>query len=345
MDILIKGERDQSMNPHMEEFFELFSDSILPHSEIKPVEKLLIGDRRILRYRLHREKILELGIVEHMNTPEPIKEIFRKILSPSYEQKRRIEIMAIANGTPDSFYSGSRFMDNLSGLSEILDQKPDIIDVGGESTRPGSLEVQPAEEIKRLKPLIEYISGSSDIRISLDTRHPEVVERYISEIDIINDISGFRSGRMIEIASEHKLDCVVMHMKGTPENMNHLTDYSDLYYEISEFLLERTYQMLEKNISKEKIILDPGIGFSKTYSQNIKILKNIQRFDFGLKTLVGASRKSFIGKITSDPPEKRLSGSIAAAVWCALNGVNIIRTHDPGETRKALDVISTIQGG
>ncbi len=332
------------MNPNMGEFFELFSDSFIPLSEITPAGKLLIGDKKILHYRLQRETILNLGIVEYLNAPEPIKDLYRKCLSPSYKEKRRIEIMAIVNGTPDSFYSGSRFMGNLGGLSEILDQKPDIIDVGGESTRPGSMEIQPAEEIKRLKPIIEYISGSSDIRISLDTRHPEVVERYVSEIDMINDISGFRSGRMIEIASENKLDCVVMHMRGTPWNMNQLTDYSDIYYEISEFLLERTHQMLEKNIMMENIILDPGIGFSKTYSQNINILKNIHKFDFGLKTLVGASRKSFIGRITDDPPEKRLSGSLAAAVWCAMNGVDIIRTHDPGETRRALDVISAIQG-
>ncbi|MCL4438381.1 MAG: dihydropteroate synthase, partial [Candidatus Thermoplasmatota archaeon] len=254
------------------------------------------------------------------------------------------EIMAIVNSTPDSFYEGSRFLHNMKGLTEILDQKPDIIDIGGESTRPGSTEVHYEEEIKRLKPLIEYISGSCDIPISLDTRHPEVLEKFVSEVDIINDISGFRSDRMISIAAENDLECVLMHMKGTPENMNQFTSYSNIFLEISEFFMERINQMLEKGVRKGNIILDPGIGFSKTYQQNLQLLKNIRRFDFGLRTLVGASRKSFIGRITGEKPEGRLSGSLAAAVWCSINGVSIVRTHDPGETRKALDVVSAIRG-
>ncbi len=324
--------------------FELFSESRIPVSEVTPVEKISAGKKELFLYRLERSVLINLGILEYLNAPESVKDIYRMGLNSRQDTLKRTEIMAIVNSTPDSFYEGSRFLHNMKGLTEILDQKPDIIDIGGESTRPGSTEVHYEEEIKRLKPLIEYISGSCDIPISLDTRHPEVLEKFVSEVDIINDISGFRSDRMISIAAENDLECVLMHMKGTPENMNQFTSYSNIFLEISEFFMERINQMLEKGVRKGNIILDPGIGFSKTYQQNLQLLKNIRRFDFGLRTLVGASRKSFIGRITGEKPEGRLSGSLAAAVWCSINGVSIVRTHDPGETRKALDVVSAIRG-
>jgi dihydropteroate synthase len=344
MDILIRGDSKGQLQDEASSFFELYSESRIPVSKITPTQKISLGNRELYLYRLEKDTILDLGVLEFINAPEHLREIYSMEINNKNDHLKRTEIMAIVNSTPDSFYEGSRFLHNMKGLTEILDQKPDIIDIGGESTRPGSTEVHYEEEIKRLKPLIEYISGSCDIPISLDTRHPEVLEKFVSEVDIINDISGFRSDRMISIAAENDLECVLMHMKGTPENMNQFTSYSNIFLEISEFFMERINQMLEKGVRKGNIILDPGIGFSKTYQQNLQLLKNIRRFDFGLRTLVGASRKSFIGRITGEKPEGRLSGSLAAAVWCSINGVSIVRTHDPGETRKALDVVSAIRG-
>ncbi|MDS0257192.1 dihydropteroate synthase [Thermoplasmatales archaeon AK] len=246
------------------------------------------------------------------------------------------KLMGIVNATPDSFYSGSRLSVNHMLLDSMLDAKPDIIDVGGESTRPGSLPVSPEIEQKRVKPVIDYISQVSNIPISLDSRNWKTVEAFIDQISYINDISGFTNERMITVASRSGASCIVMHMVGTPQTMMHNTKYDFLEYEIIQFLLERASVLERNGVSREKIILDPGIGFSKDSGENLRIIHNLNSFKVGFPLLVGTSRKSFIGRLTGKDPEQRLPGTIASALECARNGADILRVHDPLEIRDAL---------
>ncbi len=254
-------------------------------------------------------------------------------------------VMAVANATPDSFHPGSRLDETNRLLDSLLDAKPDIIDVGGESTRPGSGELSTQEEIARVKPVIEHIASSSDIPISLDTRHPEVLEHFAGKVQYANDISGFRDNRMISIAADHSLRCITMHMRGTPADMQKRTDYVDLVPEVISYLIESAERLEEAGVNRQDIIMDPGIGFSKNFTGNLEILSEIQSFFVGYQTLVGASRKSFIGKITGEETSGRLPGTLAVTAFLAQKGVDIIRVHDPKENIQLLKVLKAVTEG
>jgi len=256
-------------------------------------------------------------------------------------------IMGIVNVTPDSFYPGSRMQGKpMSGIDAILDQKPDVIDIGGESTRPGSKKLDAEAEIDRIRPVLDYVSSSSDIPVSLDTRNPETAEFALSYgIKYLNDVTGFENPEMIRIASENNLDSIVMHMRGEPENMQKLTEYGDLLFEISLFLQRRTKRMIEGGIHPSRIIVDPGIGFAKNMSGNLDIIRNVESLNRGFRVLVGASRKTFIGRITGEPVEKRLSGTLATSIYLMNGKCDIIRVHDVRENREAIDVYRAIENG
>lgn len=255
---------------------------------------------------------------------------------------KRPQIMAVANATPDSFYAGSRLDSSSKLLDALIDSSPDIIDIGGESTRPGSLELSVEEEISRIKPVIGHVTSTSNIPVSLDTRHPEVLSFFADRVEYANDISGFRDSRMIDVASENSLKCITMHMQGEPHNMQDFTRYVDMVPEILAFLLESAERLSSRGIPDKNIFLDPGIGFSKDFQGNLEILNEIGSFSVGYGTLVGASRKSFIGRITGEETQGRLSGTLAVTVYLAMNGVNIIRAHDPKENLQALKVLEAI---
>lgn len=254
-------------------------------------------------------------------------------------------VMAVANATPDSFYPGSRLDDSNNLLDKLMDAKPDIIDVGGESTRPGSGEVSIEEEIGRIKPVIEYIQSGSEIPISLDTRHPEVLDRFADKVEFANDISGFRDQKMVEIASNHSLKCITMHMRGVPSNMQSMTDYVDVVPELISYLQQSAEFLQESGIPQNHIYIDPGIGFSKDFTGNLKILSDIDSFSIGYMTLVGASRKSFIGKISGEETTGRLPGTLAVTAFLSSHAVDIIRVHDPVENIQLLKVLKAITEG
>lgn len=248
------------------------------------------------------------------------------------------KLMGIINATPDSFYSGSRFdSEDLKRVDSIIEEKPDIIDIGGESTRPGSLPVPKDEELSRILPIIRHVSESSNIPISVDTVKPEVLESVIQfNVKYANDISGLKNGKIADLAGEHGLRYILMHMRGTPKNMQNLTSYADPVAEIMSFFYAGFEKLVKHGIKPENVIVDPGIGFAKNFDTNLEILRSSKSLNMGLDLLVGMSRKSFLGKMLNNLPEKRLNGTIATSIYLMNHGVDILRLHDISANREAL---------
>jgi len=217
--------------------------------------------------------------------------------------------------------------------------------VGGMSTRPGSEEIDIEEEIKRTIPLIKKIKKNNDVLVSIDTYRSRVAEKAIDAgADIINDISGLMlDNKMKNVAASNNADIIIMHMKGTPRDMQTNPVYEDVVEEIYSFFYSQINYAVEAGIDREKIIIDPGIGFGKTVNDNYTILKNIEEFkSLNMPVMIGASRKSFIGAVLKLLPEERLEGSLAIASYCALKGIDILRIHDVRETIRAVKVINAI---
>lgn len=247
------------------------------------------------------------------------------------------EIMGIMNMTGDSFYSGSRLLGKDLSTAEPVISGSDIVDIGGESTRPGALPVPISEEIERVKSALKFVRSIGDFPVSIDTMHHETVESMLRyEISYVNDVSGFRDDRMIKIASREGLKCIIMHMRGVPRNMMEDTSYSDVLSEVSYFLFNRARKLIENGINFNSIIIDPGIGFSKGLNENLEIFRNIRSFRGGFRLLVGHSRKSFLGKIMENDAADRLPATLSASNYLFEKGVDILRVHDPVETRFAL---------
>lgn len=260
----------------------------------------------------------------------------------------RTLVMGILNLTPDSFSDGGRFIKvgaAVSHAKKMIKEGADIIDIGGESTRPGSQPVSVEEELKRVIPIIEELS-KSDTLISIDTYKPEVAVKAVeSGASMINDVNGLRTEGMAEVASTHSIPVVVMHMQGTPKNMQEKSHYKNVVDDINSFFEERISYALEKGIKKENIILDPGIGFGKTLEHNLEIIRNLKEFKrHNLPLLVGPSRKSFIGQILDLPADERLEGTLASVVACVLNGADMVRVHDVMETVRAVKIVDAISG-
>ena len=262
-----------------------------------------------------------------------------------------ILIMGILNITPDSFYDGGFYFEKDAALRRIetmVKEGADIIDVGGMSTRPGSLPISPEEEVTRIIPMIEYIKKNYDILISADTYRSGVANKAIDAgAQIINDISGLSMDpQMAKVIAERGVSVVIMHIKGTPENMQKNPEYENVMDEIYDYLEEKTVMATGSGIKPEKIIIDPGIGFGKTLEHNLEIINKVKELKvLGYPVLIGASRKSFIGNVLDLPVEERLEGSIAAAVYSVINGVNILRVHDVKETVRAVKVAKCILNG
>jgi dihydropteroate synthase len=260
-------------------------------------------------------------------------------------------IMGILNVTPDSFSDGGIFNGFDAALSrgiEMARQGAEILDVGGESTRPGAKPVSEREEIKRILPVIKGLKRKTKAFISVDTYKPLVAKAALdSGADIINDITGLRykNNSMARLAGRYKVPVIIMHMQGNPGNMQKNPVYNDVVGEISDFFSERIKTAGQNGIKGDSIIIDPGIGFGKTLKHNLEILKRLSEFRaFGKPLLIGASRKSFIGKIVKETdPRNRLIGSVSAFIWSALNDAKILRVHDVKETVQALSVIKNIK--
>jgi len=271
-----------------------------------------------------------------------------KFLLPLYE---RTYIMGILNRTPDSFSDGGRFMDESTALNhacQMAKAGADIIDIGGQSTRPGSKPVSLAEELKRTIPIIEKISGELKVPISIDTSNSEVARQAILKgASIVNDITGLKSDTaMAGVIADSDAAVCLMHLKGVPETMQDNPWYDDLMHDIIEELRRSINIALDSGIPHERIMIDPGIGFGKTVEHNLVILKKLGMLKILDKPiLIGTSRKSFIGKVLDKDIDKRLMGTAASSALAIANGANVIRVHDVAElvdVAKTTDAIKRV---
>jgi len=258
--------------------------------------------------------------------------------------------MGILNVTPDSFSDGGKYFDKERAVEQALrmqDEGADIIDIGGESTRPGAEKISVKEEISRVVPVIEALADKVKIPLSIDTYKSAVAGAAIlSGASIINDISGLRfDPQMPRVAARHNVPVVIMHIKGTPKSMQKKPVYKSLIPEITDYLREGVEIARNAGVADDKIVIDPGIGFGKTIEHNLEIIKKLNEFS-GLEKpiLIGPSRKSFIGRILGAlPPEERLEGTAAAVALGIFNGANIIRVHDVKEMGRVARVADAIK--
>jgi len=260
-----------------------------------------------------------------------------------FELGRRPLVMGVLNVTPDSFSDGGHYRSlefAVSRAEEMVASGVDLIDIGGESTRPGSPSVPVAEELARVMPAL-YALQEAGKTLSVDTCKPEVMrEAIIAGADMINDINGFRAPGAIEAVVNSDCGLCVMHMQGTPQDMQAQPVYADVVAEVIAFLRERADALLAAGVDRERICVDPGLGFGKTVEHNYTLLRNTQRIadELGLPVLIGLSRKSMIGAVTGRPVEARMAGSLAGALAAVAQGAKIVRVHDVAETVDALKV-------
>ncbi len=251
-------------------------------------------------------------------------------------------IMGIVNVTPDSFSDGNQFLDPQAAVShalKLLDDGADILDIGGESSRPGAAPVDTAEELRRVLPVIERIRLHTDALISIDTTKAEVARQALDAgASIVNDISGLRHDpQMPVVCADRQAAVICMHMQGTPQSMQDDPRYDNVVEEIYRYLECRTAELEQQGIARNRIVVDPGIGFGKTADHNLTILANIGRFrGFGRPVLVGHSRKRFLSKVLGRKVEERLAGTVGIAIALAAQSTDIIRVHDVQATRDAI---------
>jgi dihydropteroate synthase len=277
-----------------------------------------------------------------------------KISGPNFcfDLSKKTCIMGILNVTPDSFSDGGEYFDKDSAIRHALqmaEDGADIIDIGGESTRPGSDAVDAKEEIKRTIPVIEALLKKNNVPISIDTYKSEVAKIALETgASIVNDISGLRfDSSMPSVIAKHRAPVVIMHIKGTPKNMQKNPEYDALIPEIMDYFRESIAIGVRAGINEKKIILDPGIGFGKSLEHNLEIINSIKEFKLlGKPVLIGPSRKSFIGEILGNAsPDKRLEGTGAVVALSILNGANIIRVHDVKHMAKVAKIADAILRG
>jgi dihydropteroate synthase len=266
----------------------------------------------------------------------------------SYDLNRPL-VMGILNITPDSFSDGGQYLDFDQALKRgetMIEEGVDIIDIGGESTRPGSDPVSVDEELKRITPIIKALNKNSNIVISVDTYKPRVMEQVIDMgVAMINDVFALQQPGAIEVIKKSNVGICLMHMQSTPKTMQLNPTYQDVVNEVKLFLEERANSLIAEGIQTERIILDPGFGFGKTFEHNMSLLQNLESFQtLKFPLLVGLSRKSFIRKILSGDHDDHLSGSISAAILSILKGAKIVRVHDVKETQSAIKIMQIAQG-
>lgn len=252
-------------------------------------------------------------------------------------------VMGIVNVTPDSFSDGGRFVDARSAIDHarrLVDEGADILDVGGESTRPGAEPVLIEEERRRVLPVLEGVLGWS-VPISLDTSKSALMDEALRlGVDIINDVQALAAASALNVVAAHpSCGVCLMHMRGTPLTMQSLTTYSDVMDEVKTFLADRLHLLKTLGVAAERVVIDPGIGFGKSVEQNFELLgRQAELMDLGVAVLAGWSRKSSLGAVTGRAPEDRAFGSVAAALAAILNGARIVRVHDVAATVDALKV-------
>lgn len=257
-------------------------------------------------------------------------------------------VMGILNVTPDSFSDGGQYSSYelaCQHADDMVAQGAGMIDIGGESTRPGAAEVSLADELARVIPLVKYVAAHHDVWISVDTSKPEVMRQAVAAgAHLINDVRALMEPGALEAAAELQVPICLMHMQGEPKSMQFAPTYHNVIEEVSAFLTERIEACLRAGIPRELLILDPGFGFGKSLEHNYELLAKLDCFaQFDLPILIGLSRKSMIGNLLAKPTSERLAGSLAGAMIAAQKGAHIIRVHDVTETVDMLKVLQATQ--
>jgi len=257
------------------------------------------------------------------------------------------KVMGILNITPDSFSDGGDFLSfdlAMKQAQRMVEEGVAIIDVGGESTRPGAQSVTEAEELDRVIPVIEGIAKNLAVPISIDTSKPNVMKAAVAAgAGMINDVQALRVSGAIEAVADLKVPVCLMHMQGKPRTMQEKPCYGDVLSEVKSFLSQRVNCCIAAGIPREQLLIDPGFGFGKSLDHNLVLLRGLQEFSgLGLPVLVGVSRKSMIGELLDEPADRRMFGGLAAAVLAAERGARLIRTHDVKPTVDALAVTAAI---
>jgi dihydropteroate synthase len=266
----------------------------------------------------------------------------------SLDFSQRTYIMGVLNVTPDSFSDGGKFLDTDAALRQaekMIGDGADIIDVGGESTRPFSKPVDESIETKRVVPVISAIAARFKVVISIDTCKAVVAKASLDAgAQVINDVSALRfDPDMGKVVAAEKAGLVLMHMKGIPQNMQENPEYTDVISEIKRFLADAVERARASGVGPSNILVDPGIGFGKRLEHNLRILRELSAFkELGRPVLVGTSRKSFIGSILDAPVDRRLIGTIAAIVISVMNGASVVRVHDVKEAREAISIADSV---
>lgn len=257
-------------------------------------------------------------------------------------------IMGVVNVTPDSFSDGGRFLETEAAVAQaraLVSDGADILDIGGESSRPGADEVSEQEELDRVAPVVEALVGEVGVPISIDTYKPRVARECLRlGARVVNDITGLDDPDMVEVVAEAGAGVVIMHMRGRPKTMQRDIQYADLVAEVRGFLAERAERARAAAI--EDVVIDPGIGFGKTAAHNFELLRRLGEISIpGFPILIGPSRKSFLGSLPSSLlAEDRLEGTLAAVAVGIMNGASIVRVHDVAETRRVVEVVDAIRG-
>ncbi|MFO7865607.1 MAG: dihydropteroate synthase [Candidatus Aminicenantes bacterium] len=276
------------------------------------------------------------------------KELKIQVRSRDYLLGQRTWIMGVLNVTPDSFSDGGRYLDRPHAVDrglEMWNEGADIVDIGGESTRPGAAPVPVEEELARVIPVIREIRRRSDVLISIDTTKSRVLaEAWEAGADILNDISAMRADpEMLPLAAKRQVPVILMHMRGTPQTMQNHTGYADLLAEIKSFFSSQIIRAVKAGLKKERLIIDPGIGFAKTQQQNLQLIRNLDVFSsLEVPVLIGVSKKSFLGRILNLPPEERVEGTIAASLLAMQAGAHILRVHDVAAVNRAVRTAEAI---
>lgn len=257
-------------------------------------------------------------------------------------------VMGVVNVTPDSFSDGGRYAAADAAVAHALrlvEEGADIVDIGGESTRPGAAPLAPDEEARRVLPVLEALGGCGR-PLSVDTRHPETMRAALAAgADMINDVGGFRAPGAIEAVAAGSAALCVMHMLGEPATMQAAPAYRDVVDEVRKFLAQRVDALQAAGVGRDRLVVDPGIGFGKTQADNLRLLRALDRLAaLGAPVLVGVSRKSLIGQLTGQPVDRRLAGSLGGALAAVARGARILRVHDVAATQDALAVWWAVAG-
>ncbi len=358
LNLKIEGIPPKWANLLKQEMLSLDGDAALDRRtldcSISKTDVLLMGTQKQFERLIHKLESYPYLHSLGRSLAETLKNISKTHFTLRCRKKtfylgKRTLLMGVLNVTPDSFSDGGLFLDPSRAVEhglKMAEEGADLIDIGGESTRPGSKPLDAEEELRRVIPVIRSLSKRLNIPISIDTYKSKVAQAAIDAgAEMINDISGLHfDPELSKVASREDVPIILMHIRGTPETMQKEVHYESLFSEILRYLREGIERAESSGVDPEKIIIDPGIGFGKTLEHNLLLIKNLSEFRIlGKPILLGTSRKSFIGKILNAEPQERLEGTLASTIVGILHGAHIVRCHDVAQAKKAIAVADAIR--